>query len=347
MWLLNTSTYSLEFVANPKDYAILSHTWEHEEVTFEDIKNLELAKTKAGWDKIEQTCRLAVDWNLQYAWVDTCCIDKSSSAELSEAINSMFQWYKQSTVCFVYLSDLESSPHDPISPEAEKHLGENLPGCRWFTRGWTLQELIAPYHVDFYDRNWTRIGTKTSAVMQTFLSKITKIDAGVLANPDVLPTMAVGRRMSWAAKRKTTRIEDIAYSLLGIFDVNMPMLYGEGTKAFIRLQEAIAEATGDLSLFAWSDHQSEHQHYQVFQGILARSPSQFSGCHRLENTENPFEAMSRSFTMVNRNIEFQTYLKTEAENGDYLMNLHCRDNDRPKEDTLVIRLLKTTAGYIR
>src|SRR6187402_2302813 len=108
MWLLDTDSLALNFVGDAADqrYAILSHTWEDGEVDFKDMENLPQAQKKPGFSKIAQTCELAQRRGIKFAWVDTCCIDKSSSAELTEAINSMFQWYKSSAVCFVYLSNL-------------------------------------------------------------------------------------------------------------------------------------------------------------------------------------------------------------------------------------------------
>lgn len=152
--------------------------------------------------------------------------------------------YKWSAVCFAFLSDLE--------PERDFGDDENLLGppglskCRWFTRGWTLQELIAPKRVEFYDRNWQIRGTRSS--LQQELSLITLIDVDIIGDSNLLSTIPVGRRMSWAADRQTTRVEDRAYSLLGIFDVSLPLIYGEGPKAFIRLQEEIIKQHNDLSL---------------------------------------------------------------------------------------------------
>ncbi|KAF3806073.1 hypothetical protein GCG54_00004399 [Colletotrichum gloeosporioides] len=123
MWLLDTQTLKLQEIVDPStvNYAILSHTWEHDEVSFQDISDLDSARKKAGFAKISKTCELSRQRSIPYAWVDTCCIDKSSSAELSEAINSMFQWYKLSVVCFVYLSDFT--------------FDKALNSSRWFTRG--------------------------------------------------------------------------------------------------------------------------------------------------------------------------------------------------------------------
>ena len=164
-----------------------------------------------------------MDDGLQYAWIDACCIDKTNSSELSEAINSMYQWYKNVAVCYVYMFDVEiRSPLIDLSFE----------GSAWHTRGWTLQELIAPEIAKFYAFNWQYIGEKTA--LRTKISAITGIRVAALAG-EPLEKFSIAQRMSWASTRTTTRVEDVAYSLLGIFDVHMPMLYGEGKKAFVRL----------------------------------------------------------------------------------------------------------------
>ncbi|KAK0640738.1 heterokaryon incompatibility protein-domain-containing protein, partial [Cercophora newfieldiana] len=243
MWLINTTTRDLEFVQHPKkgSYAILSHTWGTHEVSFQQYprKPTPAATANEGLAKINRTCELALARNLKYAWVDTCCIDKSSSAELSEAINSMFQWYRDAAVCFAYLSDL--------MPDVDFDKG--FSACKWLTRGWTLQELIAPRHVEFYDREWKFRTTKDDS--RDHIAVSSGVDRDVLADSRKLPGTAVARRMSWASKRKTSRVEDLAYCLMGIFNIHMPMIYGEGKKAFVRLQEEIAKQSCDLSLFAW------------------------------------------------------------------------------------------------
>ncbi|KUJ20753.1 HET-domain-containing protein [Mollisia scopiformis] len=249
IWLINTTTLKLEFFvdlynARPRRYAILSHTWEDEEVSFQEFQSLESTSLKKGFRKIEMTCRLAFDRGLKYVWMDTCCIDKANNVELTEAINSMFLWYKESEVFFVYLSDLQ--PHGQMQAH---QLEERLSQCRWFTRGWTLQELIAPQHIEILDSEWSDIGQNMSLVDQ--ISSLTGIDKDVLIDSSAL-NVAVARKMSWAASRSTTRVEDNAYCLIGIFDINMSMIYGEGRKAFYRLQEEIAKETNDLSFFAWS-----------------------------------------------------------------------------------------------
>ncbi|ROW11338.1 hypothetical protein VMCG_01226 [Cytospora schulzeri] len=191
MWLINTCTLQLEFVpkAGSQPYAILSHTWEDEEVTFQEMANLEEAWKEKGFVKIKKTCELARrrDPPPLYAWVDTCCIDKKSSAELAEAINSMFAWYKKATVCFAFLSDLLA--HKPVHPDPE------LPGCRWFTRGWALQELIAPEVVEFYDSEWHYHGTKSERREE--IASITGVDVTVLRDSSSLHTISNGLRKGY------------------------------------------------------------------------------------------------------------------------------------------------------
>jgi hypothetical protein len=238
MWLIDIESMTLKsFEGTIPPYAILSHTWKKNELTFRDFqRGWEAAQKIKGSQKIEYTCDQAKRDNLQYVWADVCCIDKSSSAELSEAINSMYQWYKESKVCYAYLDDVRHNDFD-----------KDFSMSRWFTRGWTLQELLAPPKVDFYGRNWTPLGSKQNLMDR--LAKITGIDQESLEGN--LQNVSVAQRMSWAANRHTTRLEDEAYCLLGIFNCNMPLLYGEGKQAFVRLQKEILENSNDQSLFSW------------------------------------------------------------------------------------------------
>jgi hypothetical protein len=208
-------------------YAILSHTWgaDHEEVTYRDLSD-GTDKTKLGYKKIQFCADQAVRDGLRYFWVDTCCIDKSSSAELSEAINSMFAWYRSAAKCYVYLSDVPAQGFTSSVPSHETKTVD-FQQSRWFTRGWTLQELIAPESVDFFSVEGQRLGDKRSMVHE--LHSITGISVEVLLGRP-LHELSVEERMSWGRKRNTRRKEDAAYSLLGIFDVHMPLIYGEGQK---------------------------------------------------------------------------------------------------------------------
>ncbi|KAI1351202.1 HET-domain-containing protein [Xylaria sp. FL0043] len=258
MRLLNVSTLDFEEVADPatKKYAILSHTWvEGEEVSLQDWQKWR--RKRRGWEdvakrsglaKILDACKMTQEYDLKYLWVDTNCIDKLSSAELSEAINSMFKWYSLSAICFAYLSDVRSPVHPGNNADSgwNRHL---MKDSRWFTRGWTLQELVAPGIIYFFSYDWTVIGTRSD--LSFIISTITAIEEKYLDGSNNFRLASIATRMSWAASRQTSRIEDMAYSLLGIFDINMPLLYGEGEGAFIRLQEEILKVSTDQTIFAW------------------------------------------------------------------------------------------------
>ncbi|KAK5651822.1 hypothetical protein OQA88_11591 [Cercophora sp. LCS_1] len=274
MRLLSTATEKAHefFGRKAPRYAILSHTWGEEEVTFRHLAEPSTYKKLKGYAKIRGSCEVARREGFRWIWIDTCCIDKSSSAELSEAINSMFKWYEDAAVCYAYLPDVASPDPSTFSRS------------RWFTRGWTLQELIAPSVVVFLDSDWEEIGTKTTLV--TEIASVTGIDKSVLVPPPdtrsgpysirtILHGCSTAQRMSWAAKRSTTRIEDQAYSLMGIFDVNMPLLYGEGTKAFLRLQMEIMNNSDDMSIFVWSYHAGGSLIEKS--GLLAPRPACFEG----------------------------------------------------------------------
>lgn len=315
MRLINTESLTLEeFMGSGShvpQYAILSHTWEEDEVTFQDFggPDREAASRKKGFFKIAKTCELARAGGFNYAWVDTCCIDKSSSAELTEAINSMFHWYRDAVVCYAWLPDL------PIEEAVALRSPEScFKDCRWFTRGWTLQELIAPRRVEFYDQEWNFRGTK--ADLSDLLTQITKISDEVLQNPGRLDRLSVAQRMSWAATRQTSRIEDLAYCLLGIFDVNMPMLYGEGPRAFIRLQEEIAKESNDFSLFAWTAMST----HQVHRGVFADNPGEFLGSGSIQLTSDT--VFNPEFIMTNKGLSMTNDL-FPGDDAAYLMRLNC------------------------
>jgi hypothetical protein len=220
---------------NIPSYAILSHTWEadDQEITFHDLMN-HLGCSKKGYRKIQFCGEQAKRDGLQYFWVDSCCIDKSSSAELQEAINSMFRWYRDAAKCYVYLSDVSTGKH---SRSSERLWEVAFRQSRWFTRGWTLQELLAPQSVEFFSRDGKRLGDKDSLEQQ--IHEVTGIAVQVLQGGP-LSQFSDDERRSWAAKRETSIEEDQVYCLLGIFDVYLPLIYGEGKKnAFRRLQDEI------------------------------------------------------------------------------------------------------------
>lgn len=267
MRLLHTSNLKLyEFYdAEIPDYAILSHTWTKREVSLQMLGDPK-SKVLPGYSKIKRCCELALSEGWKYAWIDTCCIDKTSSADLSEAVNAMYGWYEKSQVCYVYLADVTAAAFDEV-----------FRSSRWFFRGWTLQELLAPRTVVFYGRDWEELGTKWS--LRDEISRATGITYHQMIDHK---RVNVATKMSWAALRETTRIEDTAYSLLGLFDINMPLLYGEGSKAFMRLQHEILQAQeNDESIFAWTDAKRYHC------GLLAPSPAAFALSGNILSVKNP------------------------------------------------------------
>jgi len=239
MRLLSTNTdggFSLtSFTGNNiPSYAILSHTWgtDNQELTFQDMTNGS-GRNKAGYRKIQFCGDQAKKDGLQYFWVDSCCIDKSNAIELQTSINSMFRWYQNAAKCYVYLSDISTGKH----AQPSKLLWEPaFRQSRWFTRGWTLQELLAPRLVEFFSRDGQRLGTKDSLKEQIF--KISGIPIEALEGN--LSRFSDTERMLWALSRETTIEEDQVYCLLGIFGIFLPLIYGEGKDyAFRRLQDEI------------------------------------------------------------------------------------------------------------
>ncbi|PWY74471.1 hypothetical protein BO94DRAFT_499895, partial [Aspergillus sclerotioniger CBS 115572] len=286
------------------DYAILSHTWEQEEVTFQDMISNN-ATAKQGFLKIKGCCETASEQGIKYSWVDTCCIDKASSAELSEAINSMYRWYQEAQICYVYLADVNSK--------------SDIIRSKWFTRGWTLQELIAPRNIEFLNKCWKKLGTKET--LQDLLTKITRIPPGVLSGEEDIENVSVAQRMSWAAPRVTTRVEDRAYSLLGIFGINMPLIYGEGKRSFARLQEEILKVVDDQSIFAWRSDDENHG------GLLATSPDAFRESAGIIST-NLFSSSAGPLTQSSKGIHLELRLIATDHPGQGLAILNCVDQAR-------------------
>ncbi|KAJ5836566.1 HET-domain-containing protein [Penicillium robsamsonii] len=306
-------------------YAILSHTWEEGEVLFEDIGK-GTALTKSGYKKVEYTAQQALRDGLEYIWVDTCCINKESSAELSECLNSMFRWYQQAQVCYVYLADMDEDVNQMAS-------------CRWFTRGFTLQELIAPGNVVFFSRNWVRLGSKMD--LCDAISDITGIGVEYLCQYRELECASIAQRMSWAANRQTSRPEDISYCLLGIFSVNMPLLYGEGARAFIRLEEEIMRNSDDQSLFAWCDPEAKPD---ALYGLLATSPAQFANSRTMLSYES-WESRP-PYAMTNRGLRIELPIQPDQQYPLLdVAALNCPVPDDPNDDTFIgVNIQKLSSG---
>ena len=311
-----------DFAQSIPPYAILSHTWGAGEVLFADVHREDVSDLE-GFQKIRSAMDQARRDGFAYVWIDTCCIDKSSSAELSEAINSMYTWYQAAERCYAYLADVPANA-DTAAPNGE------FARSKWFTRGWCLQELLAPSDLVFYSSQWDAIGNKRSLCES--ISRITSIDVEILMGARPLESASVAKRMSWAASRQTTRVEDIAYSLMGLFSVNMPMLYGEGNKAFQRLQEEIMKHSDDQSIFAWTDPDALDDDYH---GLLADSPAAFG---RSRDIYGYADWEERSpFDMTNRGLRIDFHLTRYDKNDLYAAALNC-PNIRNFEGFLAIFL---------
>lgn len=286
MRLINTSTLEMnEFFNNIPPYAILSHTWGTEEVTYQEFQAHSAVSHKAGCIKIVRACEQARLDKLDWCWVDTCCIDKSSSAELSEAINSMFRYYQGSQICYAYLADISKV--------------EELARSRWFTRGWTLQELLAPERVEFFLKTWALLGGR--AQLCWTISSITRIRASYLMSPGSVFGANISQKMSWYGSQETTREEDTAYCLLGLFEINMPLLYGEGQRAFLRLQQEFIKQSDDRSIFCWDWNDAVP--HNDWLSILAPHPAVFGT--RASYFLDPRPRVPRPYQMTNSSLSIE------------------------------------------
>ena len=299
MRLLHTTTITLSSFDDDDSippYAILSHTWGDGEISLHDMsKNVDSGLEQSeGYLKIRSCCALAEREGHEYVWIDTCCIDKTSSAELSEAINSMYRWYEKAQICYAYLADVCTGEQGHWSPNVERQFRKS----RWFTRGWTLQELLAPWNVIFHDKDWRKFGSRESLSEQ--ISLVTGIQSGHLSH---MNWASAAQKMSWASGRRTRRVEDMAYSLMGIFGVNMPLLYGEGEKAFIRLQHEIIKTTDDESIFAWTDDEL------ILSGIFAQSPKAFARSGKVVRIidGDPLYVRRTPYAMTNRGLAIEIF----------------------------------------
>jgi len=314
MRLLNTTTLELAefFEADIPHYAILSHRWSNDEISFKEFRK-GLRQESLGYQKVATFAEFACAQGQGWCWVDTICIDKRSSAELTEAINSMFKWYERSSACYVHLADVPSlATHSPGA------ILESFKKSVWFTRGWTLQELLAPSRIIFCTSDWEVIGSPSEwnrgfdeswplcvDEMRDTTAAITGIPDENLGGRWVL-NRCVAEKMRWASQRSCTRGEDVAYSLLGLFDVNMPLLYGEGgRKAFIRLQLEIIRKSHDGTILDWSSAQDG------WQSLLAPSPRQFKLPGEIVQTENerptPSSQEDVSYNLTNKGIELHCW----------------------------------------
>ena len=272
-------------------------------MTFQDLTT-DTNRELPGWSKILNCCELAAKDGWQYVWIDTCCIDKSSSSELSEAINSMFVWYRQASVCYVYMSD--------VACTSQRFGSKEFRDSRWFTRGWTLQELLAPTFLLFLNQSWQELGSRSPLALD--VEKATGITSSNSIN---LEACSIATRMSWEANRSTTRIEDQAYSLLGLFGINMPLLYREGNNAFLRLQLEIVRGSDDDSIFAWNNPLENPG-----SALFARSPSCFRSSEQIESADGDAPEDRSEFAMTNRGLRTSVRLYLYDGTVDHLYHGH-------------------------
>ncbi|KAF3035804.1 hypothetical protein E8E12_004304 [Didymella heteroderae] len=286
MRLINTSNLDFEEfkLTDAPPYAILSHTWVGAETSYQDVLNDRKAGRKTQYTKLIEGCRAAEKHGFKHFWIDTCCIDKTNHVELSEAINSMFKWYRQAGICLAYLADVSPTTTAAIDLEPE------FAKSKWFERGWTLQELIAPLEVESLASDWSKLTSKTE--LCSTLALITGIPSEFLLGKQ-LGEASVAMRMSWASNRITTKAEDIAYCLMGIFDLHMPLLYGKGEgRAFRRLQQEIINELDDHSIFAWTANDAQWPPHASADlrtvSVLAWSPECFRQSNLVVEAEPPF-----------------------------------------------------------
>ncbi|KAI0190637.1 heterokaryon incompatibility protein-domain-containing protein [Xylaria flabelliformis] len=346
MRLINTDTLDLEefYGTEIPKYAILSHTWlRREEVTFQEWlkRNTDTSvRAKSGYAKILAACRLARKSSLEWLWVDTNCIDKTSSAELAEAINSMYAWYRESAVCYAYLSDVSTSP----GPENDLEFNKEFSRSRWWTRGWTLQELLAPRKVLFFTREWKLIDNRTS--LATEIGRIAGISQEYLLRGGTLPQRAyASEKMSWLSWRETTRIEDMAYCMLGLFDINMPLLYGEGRKAFLRLQEEIIRVSNDHTIFCWTWTKTVPK---TWVSMLAPWPDTFVNSSGFEaaSTSDRYESVPTPYSTTNVGLSIK--LPAISTISSWFVFLDVRHRDYPERTCSCIHISRLgESGLLR
>lgn len=336
-----------------KPYAILSHTWASnnaDEVSFQDMKNIDQAKTKPGWEKIDETCKKAARDKIPYIWIDTCCIDKTGPHDqIQGEINSMYQYYAQAEVCYVLLSDVPGSCPQltdreklkEIFPYNKRTWAQCIERSRWFTRGWTLQELIAPKRIEFYNRRWRWIGSLKGGLLDT-VSKTTSIPKETLEKKPgaSLEYYTIAQRMAWAANRQTTKPEDMAYCLVGIFNVTLPAVPGEGIRAFERLQKEIIKQSRDHSIFAWNWRSGFKRKLSGNESLFAPHP-RFFATHEpivpLKETREKTYRHEHTFEMTNGGLEITLPIITDnskaASSKKRLALLNCcyRDSKGGKE----------------
>ncbi|KIJ66020.1 hypothetical protein HYDPIDRAFT_27222 [Hydnomerulius pinastri MD-312] len=271
-------------------YAIFSHRWLPDgEPTFQQISQLDKVPLKGpGFDKLEHFCREAEKLGLVLAWSDTCCIDKTNNTELSEAIRSMYRWYKHAQICIVHLAG--STTVDDFGSEP------------WFTRGWTLQELLATSQIKFFGKHWIALSDcpndRDDSDLRDAISRVTRIPSyDLLYDSTPMNGGRIWEVMSWASGRHTTRTEDTAYCLMGMLGIYMTVDYGEGERAFSRLMEMVMQTcSSQWAVFTWIGQPS------TFHSTIASSPD----CYPPYDSKLMYDSGGVSgFTLTNNRLEIK------------------------------------------
>ncbi|KAI6007493.1 hypothetical protein EDC04DRAFT_2611339 [Pisolithus marmoratus] len=277
MYLLNVATQQLEDIHELRPYAILSHALQAGETVYFHQVGTESVRMQPGYEKVETCCEPARQGGLKYIWTDTCCANANNSAAYTETTTLAYTWYQQAHVCYTYLDDVDGS-----EDSREKH--STFKRSRWFRLTWTLGELSAPKHVLLRERldNDRNEGRPFECIHR---------DA--LEYPERVPCFSIATRMSWARGRTSTKHEDRVYALMGLFGVNLPILYGEGeTRTFLKLQNEILKTTDDQSIFAWhsAGGASTSSEYHS-SGLLADTSKCFADCGNIQQI--PYDQWSR------------------------------------------------------
>lgn len=369
-WIITTNDYGVQkdaFIGSevidketkrPKKYAILSHRWDDPEVKFNTMQPDDIYRST----KLRGACDIARMAKIDYIWIDSVCMDKTNAVETSRNLNSMFDYYQHAEMCITYLWDVDATSRSQRFRKSDDPDSYS----DWFYRGWTLQELLASPTMWFYDVKWKFIGDKRDAQVKRELQDATNIATEFLKGDLEFRTASVATKMSWMAGRRTTHIEDIAYSMLGIFNITMDAQYGEGMRAFLRLQKLLFEGK-DESLFAWTTGERLLCYSQVSQsetpiwkpetwGLLAPSPDCFRGSGNVDKPD-PKSVEDRQYGWSQNGIQFMVPQKsgTDVTNWaglpkkDVKFALNCWVYDGSRKPPTVVLHLKSQDGinYVR
>lgn len=363
MRLLNVHSLHLEKyddIDETPGYAILSHRWSKNEVKFGHFQATDWDlltrhaggvshEDNVGLAKILSACSVTKTFDLDYLWMDTCCIDGGSSTEVTQAINSMFRWYQRAAVCSVYLFDVstDSSQHGHIISRRQYACKRNetltigpFQKSQWFKRGWTLQELLAPRELVFFDHLWNRIGVKTEMTKE--VQKATRIDPKYLGGH--FEDASIATKLSWVADRTTTLPDDMAYCMVGILGVSMDIRYGEEARAFMRLQELLIEKVPDDSIFAWTDRtmRADQGH-----GLLAPSPACFRHCGNIQSRGPNYRRKAQPPQVTSLGLRLSTPAGLLPSSRRRLVVLDCWEEDESNDYSVAVLLRKDKSGTWR